>query len=851
MKNAARRCLTISLCLRCASLYAAVPLNIDAIARPAGKPPSITWSGESGKAYRVEYRDQLQSGGWVRDPFPRRSSGSTLTWRESTAVVPDQRFYRIVQPDTLQFTNPGPGGGSFIMSIAVHPQNGNIVYFGGDIEGPFRTADGGQSFQRVTGDLAGGGIDAGVYAGQMLHLDPNAPNRLYMTSWNGLFRTDAEGRNWTDLGAGEGNSVASVAVSPSDSNLLLVGTGDVEGNIDGTSSIYRSTDGGASFINVTETGVFAQTDTTTHVILFNPINPSVVYAATGEGVIKSQDAGLTWAFMNNGLPTSPIVHGLVGAEHAGSFRLFATLQNQTTEPQAMDSTAFVGGGVFRSMDGASTWEDITGNLPRSQEDEESDPTPFLPYSYWRVVVDPVNPDNLFVGTENLGDANAYENLGVYRSANALASNSGDVAWNWSMPENAFTDMGWLDNIWWLDLHIGFLGIDPSNPSVLYAGSDHLFKTTDGGATWTEVYSETVDLENHRFRGRGVEAMEPFAVAVDPNDPNRWWVGYDDMGLFRTDDAGESWFRIDDKQNSVNLGETDCPASLAVDPSNSSIIYQGRNNGENDQPDNWNIGVIFKSTDGGASWSQLGSGSLGSGRPTLMMMPGGDESTRTIFAAIYGQGLFRSNDSGSTWAASNTGFTTYDQTHIWDLARHPSDNTVLYVGIADGSFNDAPSDGGVYKSTDGGASWSRLGGTAPTGQIIDVDVAPDGAVYAACSDVFSTHRQGAGTRQGGIYRSSDDGISWTRVLDAPRADHVDVAAGDGRYVIAGISTKFDVSGPLNAGIYISRDSGATWARESDGLTHTRLWLAHFHPTDLNRVLVGTGGGGLFVGSGAAR
>ncbi len=851
MKAPLCRPLVVWLILNAAALSAAPGSSITSIQRPSGEPPSITWTGVVGRAYRIEYRDSLQSGSWRRDPFPLRLTGSSMTWRESGAVLPSQRFYRVAEPDTLQFTNPGPGGGSFIMSAAVHPLNHDVVYFGGDIEGPFRTSDGGASFQRVTGNLAGGGISAGVYASQLLYFDPGNSGRLYLTSWNGLYRTDDEGRTWTELDVNAGTSIAGIAISPADSSLLLVGTGDVEANIDGSSAIYRSTDGGSTFVNVTETGVFANTDTTVHAILFDPLNPAVVYAASGEGILKSLDSGLSWSFMNNGLPASPIAHGLVGVVHEGAFRLFATLMNHTITPQAQAASAFVGGGVFRSADGAASWEDITSNLPRYQNDEESAPTPFLPYSWWRIVVDPGTPDNLFVGSENLGSGGAYENVGVYRCANALTPVAGDVAWTWAMPENAFTDMGWLDNAWWNDLLVGFLALVPGNPSTLYAGSDHLFKSSDGGQTWSEVYSKTVDPATHRFRGRGIEAMEPFSVAVDPNTADRWWVGYDDMGLFRTDDAGDTWFRIDDKQTSDNLGGTDCAASVAVDPTDSTIVYQGRNGGENDQGDDWNVGFVYKTVDTGQTWTQLGVGTLEGGRPQLLLLPGGSTGSRTIFAAIYGKGLYRSGDSGSSWMAADTGFAAYDKTHVWSLARHPSDNSILYAGIADGSFNESPADGGVYRSTDGGVNWTPLGGTAPSGQVTDLAIAPDGAVYAAASNVFTTHAAGTGTREGGVYRSSDNGANWTRVLDVPRADHVDVAPTDGNLVIVGVCSRFEAAATLNAGVYISRDAGANWIRESDGLTHTRLWLTRFHPANADLVFVGTGGGGLFVGSGAVR
>lgn len=807
----------------------------------------LTWESVGGKGYRVEFKTNLTDAAWNADPLPVLAAGASTSWRDSDIETPAGRFYRVVEPGGLVFSNPGPGGGSFLMSIAIHPEHADVAYIGGDIEAPFKTVDGGQNYRRISGNLAGGDHNAGVYAAQTLAIDPANPARLYMASWAGLYRTDNEGRTWTRLEVDPDESMgehllASVAVSPFNSNVILTGTGNILDNSEGTGKLYRSTDGGATFVNTTAAGPFSRTTNTIHVIVFDPLQAGAVYAGTGEGVLKSADNGASWALANTGLPNgvdgAPIVHGLIAVTNGAQVVLFASLRTQ-------ESTHFTAGGVFRSLDRAATWQDITGNLPRKQDVPE-DP---LAYIWWRLAAHPANPNRLFVGTKFGG---AYEGMGIYRTDNALAPAPGDARWAFMTPLNAFTDPSWLSEPWWNDLHIAFLAIPPSAPDTLYAGRDRVFKSANDGDTWTEAYSQTVGVNTHR--GRGLECMEPFSIAIHPSAPERWWVGYDDMGLWRTDDAGATWVRMDPLQNSPAVGETDCAYSVLLDPDDPNILYVGRNGGEFDGRIDWPVGLLFKSIDAGVNWTRLGetefrNGGQG-GRLAVLMLPGGAPTARTIFCGVYGQRLFKSTDAGATWTASDAGMWAFDRAHVWSLAFDPQDPSSVYAGIADAGELTGGGNGAIYKSTDGGATWTKLTGTVPTGQIADLAVASDGTVYAASTPHYHTLASGMGAKQGGVYRSADGGSTWTRPLTADGILSVHVAPTDPRLVIAGVASRFDRTDGHNAGLYISRDSGMTFHRESEGLAHTRIWFARFHPTDANTVFVGTGGGGLFVGRGAA-
>jgi len=370
--------------------------------------------------------------------------------------------------------------------------------------------------------------------------------------------------------------------------------------------------------------------------------------------------------------------------------------------------------------------------------------------------------------------------------------------------------------------------------------------------------DTKQIAPGKWSGNGLELMGSMSVAIDPNNSARWWLGYDDMGLWRTDDGGVSFSQLDlfqdydpanpvDPQNNNVIG-SDAVSSIIVDPADGNTIYAGRNGGSLDADSNWAFGFAYKSTDAGATWIRMGSAQLSGGRPELLMLPGGTPASRTLFAAIYGKGLFRSADSGNTWVPSDSGISTVDRAHIWSLAYDPSNSHVLYSGIADATLLGG-SQGGIYKSVDGGVTWVKLGSvTAPVSQVLDLDVSTNGTVFAATTATFSFLEPGSGTGRGGLYRSADGGLSWILVLAQPRIEAVSVNPLDATQVIAAASSYWNFMAGNSPGIYRSRDGGLAFTKESDGLTHSRFWFAAYGPG--GRVFAGTAGGGLFVSSSAS-
>ncbi|MBT4494858.1 MAG: hypothetical protein HOC70_16555 [Gammaproteobacteria bacterium] len=749
-------------------------------------------------------------------------------------------------------TNPGPGGGSDLWTLVFHPTDADTFYVGGDIEGPFKTIDGGLTYNRVSNGLQSESYPAGANASQDFGIDPQAPDTVFLATWAGIYKTTNGASSWSlvypaePLLGEDSESFSSVAVSPHDSNIVLAGNGNPFANEGGLSRIVRSTDGGNSWsvIDLTSGGLLDGSDLTVHRIVFDPLTAGVVYAATGEGVIRSTDSGSSWTLMNTGLPAAsddsrPIVHGLVGTVSNNVFLLFSTLRTQ-------DTSSWNAGGVFRSQDGAANWEDISGNLPTFGSESS------MSYSYWRVAVDPEDPNNVIVGTRREW---AWDEMGLYKTTAALAADTGTITWTWLWDTENFstsiTDWGWLDSDWWLDQHIHFVGYSPVQSGVLFAGSDNVYKSSDGGATWDERW--TINNGDGTYTGRGMELMEVFDITVDPSDGNTWWIGYDDMGLFKTEDDGQTFRRMDAEQNDSNLGDTDCACQIVVDPDDSNTLYVVRHGGDEEGKTNWRRGFLYKSSDDGATWSQLGQGQIEGGRPYVVMLNGGASSTRELVVALYGTGMFRSTDSGATWTSANSGIESNDLANLWTLTESPAAPGTLYLGTADAQRDSSSYTGSIYRSTDSGANWTKIdSATTPTSQILDLAVDTNGVVYAATTSTDSWLAPGEGTGMGGLYRSADDGANWTRVLDQPRVDGVDIHPTDSTIVAAAVSTgwnQFEEGDPdlVSPGIYVSTDSGLTYSRENNGLTFNFFWMLKADPVTPGRFFLGTRGGGFFAAS----
>lgn len=260
-----------------------------------------------------------------------------------------------------------------------------------------------------------------------------------------------------------------------------------------------------------------------------------------------------------------------------------------------------------------------------------------------------------------------------------------------------------------------------------------------------------------------------AVAGVATQPTVFYIGAVNGGVWKTEDAGNTWHSIFDEQPTQSIG------SIAVAPSDPNIVYVGSGEGQH-RPDLSVGDGIYKSTDAGKTWTHLG---LRDGQqiPDLAVDP---KNPDRVFAAVLGhpyganaeRGVYRSLDGGKSWERvlfkdENTG--------AYSIAIDPSQPQTVYASLwqdRQGPWEDRNAyqgpNGGLFKSTDGGATWRKLTNGLPekTAQaIITVSPANPQRLFATVS--VRTDTGGKGAPGSGLYRSDDSGESWTRITDDPR------------------------------------------------------------------------------------
>lgn len=291
-----------------------------------------------------------------------------------------------------------------------------------------------------------------------------------------------------------------------------------------------------------------------------------------------------------------------------------------------------------------------------------------------------------------------------------------------------------------------------------------------------------------------------SLAINPRDGNVIYLGSATGGVWKTTDGGLNWAPLTDTQPTLITG------AIALDPSNPEIVYVGTG----ELLTGFYGGGVLKSTDGGATWKQLAGPFIGP---------------------------FNQVRSGAVFAA---------------LAVSPSDPNVVLAGVDYGGALAAR--GGIYRSADGGVSWTQvIGGGAGTDIVFDRN-RPD-TVYAGLS--AAALRSAFGGAQNGVYRSIDGGVTWTQLKGTGAG--IFPVANVGRISLALARTASDAPNTVFAaiqdasapgfgsllGMYRTTDSGATWARlPVPDFCAPQCWYAMpiaVHPSNQNLLLAG----GLFL------
>jgi photosystem II stability/assembly factor-like uncharacterized protein len=644
------------------------------------------------------------------------STDNGYTWQTSNTGIPPQAG--------------ATGDQTPIFCLTVDPHNPQIIWAGTDMTGHiYKSTDGGSTWEEKD---AGVTIDYGGLTFRGFTIDPRSSDIVYAMAetsdpiigsavWGAgtggaVYKTTDGGENWTQIW--DGGIPSSLArymwIDPRNPDVLYVSTGifdrgavgesnpDTDPDPFGGLGILKSTDGGQTWRVLGEKNDLGFLYVGS--LYMHPDNPDVLLAATGHvipglaaermiaeahspaGVYRTEDGGETWTQV-----LEPRIETIGEA--------FSAVELCPSDP----NIAYAGSdaSIYRSTDAGLTWELVSGGL-------NGWGPPGVPTG-WPIDLqcDPRDPNRLFAN--NYGGGN-------------FLSEDGGRSW-----QNASTGYS--------GAQMREVAVDPLDPARVYgAGRSGIWRSDDGGMTWTGVRFRTIEFPL---------GDDWLAIEIDPAQPGRV-LGGAGNSVVETTDGGNTWQLLWPKL--INGEPTviipDAIVDIAFAPSDPARIYIGLLEPGCDQwhePCAVGRGGVAVSSDGGASWTWVAHDSI-RGVPVFNLVV--DPLDANVVYAGTEIGLLKSLDGGQTWAAV-TGLP--GETRVRAVVVSLSTPPRILAGV-DGH--------GVYVSDDSGQTWQDgLAGLEPNGSLHDVVVDPTNPQIVYASDHSS-----------GVYQSSDGGFTWVRIND---------------------------------------------------------------------------------------
>ena len=664
--------------------------------------------------------------------------------------------------NSLKWRNIGPHRGGRVVAVAGHPTQDMVFYFGACTGGVWKTSDGGTYWENVSDGFF---KTSAVGAIAVAESDPNviyagmgeACIRGNVSYGDGVYKSTDGGATWANVGLQDTRHIARVRVHPNNPDLVYVAALGHAFGPNAERGVFRSADGGKNWERV----LFRSENTGAIDLTFDPTNPRILFAAMWQahrtpwslnsggpesGIFRSLDGGDTWQELSGrpGLPQG--IKGRIGitASAARAGRVWTTIE---AEPP----------GVFLSDDGGDTWQLVSDNLDIQAR----------PWYYQHIFADPKDAETVWI-------------------LNSSAWRSTDGGRTFSQVN---TPHGDNHDLW----------VDPCNPQRMIEGNDGGATVTfNGGDTWSTIYNQPtaqfyhVDTDNRfPYRVYGTQqdnsaisvpsrthkgtipwgdcytvgSSESGYIAVHPDDPDVVFSG----AIGSSPGGGGNMLRYDHRTGQVRIvtvwpefytgwGAKDMKYRfqwtypIKFSPHDSNVLYATGN-------------LVFRSTDQGDSWEAI-SPDLTRDDPSTLEPSGGPITKDTSGAETYAT--------------------------IFAFAESPLEKGLFWAGSDDGL---------VHVSRDGGESWEDV--TPPDlGEWTLVSMIEPSPHAAATAYLAATRYKTDDTRPM-LFKTVDYGATWTSIVDGIReGDYLRCVREDTinpGLLYAGSET----------GAYVSFDSGAAW------------------------------------------
>lgn len=688
----------------------------------------------------------------------------------------------------LSFRSIGPAvTGGRIIDIDVNPEDHSEYYVASGHGSLWKTTNGGVTFSPLFDGQS-------AFAMGAVTLDPNNPNVVwvgtgennahsYVIPGDGIYKSEDGGKTWENKGLKESQHIGSIIVHPDNSNVVWVAAYGPHRASGGERGVYKTTDGGNSWapvLSISEhTGCWE--------LHMDPRNPDVLYAVAHQrqrylytiisggnesGIYKTTDGGANWKRLKGGLPQENVGRIGMAISPVDPDVLYAVVHAQEE------------GGIYKSTDRGASW---------AKQSSYSTAYPFY-------------MQKLFCDTR---DVNRVYAMDIFTQVSA----DGGKTW-----ANLGEDKKHVDN------HT--LWIDPTDNRHMLSGCDGgVYETFDMGQTWdfkanipiAEAYKVTVDnarpfynvyigtQDNLSLGGPsrtvnsgGISnsdwyftvAGDGFETQVDWKDPNIVYSQYQFGGLYRYDKrSGERLFI-----KSFEMGDTayrfDWDAPLLVSRHDNKRLYHAGNK-------------VLRTDDQGGAWREI-SPDLTRGVP--------QEMHRLM---------------GRSWSIdelANKG----SLAQIATLAESPLDENMLYAGSADGL---------LHYTHDGGTSWQRgrLDGLPEYARIHHIVASHHDKMvaYAACHDFF------AGNFEPYLYKTTDGGQSWSRINANLPERGCTFTVGEDH-----VNPNLLFTGTME-GVFVSNTPAPNWVKLKTGIPGAVAVMDLELQREENDLVVSTFGRGVYI------
>jgi photosystem II stability/assembly factor-like uncharacterized protein len=665
-------------------------------------------------------------------------------------------------PLSLNWSQLGPGNiPGRTRSVIVDPGNSNIMYSGAVSGGVWKTTNGGSSWFPLKDNMENLAVCSMV-------MDPSNSTVIYAGTGEGfyngdairgegIFKTTNGGSSWTQLSATMNSNYYYVNRLVFDNTTSTLWAGTRRG-------LFKSTNGGSSFISVLGGGNVDCMD----VDIANS-SPTTIYATFGSfsssTIWRSTDAGSSWSQNYSVTNTGRIELAVAPSNSNVVYASFLDLNSAS-------STYFGVGFMATTTNGGSSWSSITVPGP-----SYSGASNYAGTQAWYdniLAVDPNNQNTLYAG-----------GIDFWKSTDGGSS--------WTQKTNWYVQGGAPPYVH-ADHHA--IAFDPSNSNILYLGTDNgIFKTTDGGNTWTNLHNN-------------IYTTQFYYGAVDPVS-NKYYGGTQDNGTLKST-GSTTW--------SVIMGGDG--GATEIDFNNTNTIYM----------EYVNL-AFFKSTDGGSSFFKAMTGIPagpnfwdGTTDRTLFISPFSMDpnSSSTIVAGTYR--VFRTTDGASNWNAVSTDLTGdgsgSNGAKVSTVVVASGNSSVIYAGCSNGK---------VKVTTNTGSSWTDVSSGLPTLYCTRIAIEPNNS-----STAFATFSGFSAGQK--VYKTTNSGSSWTNI--SGNLPNIPVNC-----IVVDPSSANNLIVGTDLGIFVSNNGGSSWVKRNDGMANVPVADLDYRSSDGN-VFAATHGRGMF-------